>query len=72
MKTSTVVRYGRAHWLDLLCGAAAICLGGWGAFAHWLAYYRYPYMRCISLFEPHDYERVGREDRDTGAAGVAA
>jgi hypothetical protein len=40
----------RISWIDILNGAAAICLGGWAAFAHWLAYYRYPFMRCSSVF----------------------
>jgi hypothetical protein len=39
------------QWLDILIGAIALYLGG-PAMQHWLSYYRYPHMRCISLFEP--------------------
>jgi hypothetical protein len=40
----------RDQWLDIVIGATALYLGG-PAIQHWLAYYRYPYMRCSTLFE---------------------
>jgi hypothetical protein len=42
------------RYLDIVIGAIALYLEG-PAFQHWLAYYRYPYMRCITIFElnPH-------------------
>ena len=38
------------RYLDIVIGAIALYLGG-PAFQHWLAYYRYPYMRCINILE---------------------
>lgn len=40
----------RNQCLDIVIGAVALYPGG-PAMQHWLAYYRYPYMRCIILFE---------------------
>jgi hypothetical protein len=49
-----MIKY-RNRYLDIVNGAIALYLGG-PAFQHWLAYYRYPYMRCIIIFElnPHN------------------
>jgi hypothetical protein len=44
-----MIKY-RTRYLDIVIGAIALYLGG-PAMQHWLAYYRYPYMRCITLFE---------------------
>jgi len=40
----------RSRYIDIFIGAIALFLGG-PAFQHWLAYYRYPHMRCITIFE---------------------
>ena len=54
------------RYLDIVIGAIALYLGG-SAMQHWLDYYRYPYMRCITLFEQstdsnkeETYELAGR------------
>jgi len=44
-----MIKY-RDQYLDIAIGAIGLYLGG-RAMQHWLAYYRYPYMRCITLFE---------------------
>jgi hypothetical protein len=44
-----MIKY-RNRYLDIVIGAIALYLGG-PAFQHWLAYYRYPYMRCITALE---------------------
>lgn len=49
MLSQLKIKY-RNQCLDMVIGAAGLYLGG-AAMQHWLAYYRYPYMRCITLFE---------------------
>ena len=49
MSSQLKIKY-RNQCLDMVIGAAGLYLGG-AAMQHWLAYYRYPYMRCITLFE---------------------
>jgi hypothetical protein len=60
-----MIKY-QTRYLDIVIGAIALYLGG-PAMQHWLAYYRYPYMRCITIFEQCPYsnkeETVGLADR---------
>ena len=48
-KADFMMKY-RNQWLEIVIGATALYLGG-PAMQHWLAYYCYPYSRCITLFE---------------------
>ena len=60
-----MIKY-RTRYLDIVIGAIALYLEG-PAMQHWLGYYRYPYMRCITLFEQcsdaNKVEMVGLADR---------